>query len=1635
MRVRPAPTLLALLLLSLLAPGCGSAPEPSREPELVAGNCAAWVTHNTVGQMVLVVGSRGANGQRQALAHANGLYVQLEEDRNFRVSLPFVDAESDGTTLRLTCQPHGTHTPSLSVRAAEGGGLQVVVTDVVGLQSRVRELAIDYFLDAEEPVQESWVPHLHPGPDYVAGDESWQLPLAWLRADRRALALIPDPVDREFRRLPESLRVDPELRRIRHGLTAQYHETTGQGTVLFRTHAGLAVQGESLTFRHVLKPIGDAVPDRTFDALLDAMFERWSAPQLDGPGDAKPVSWQQAAGDLVAEVTARWVPCRIAGKDLGLLTSERRGSSCRTWFTWRYQPLRTAQAMHRMAELTGDERLRDEAEKTVRGLLVAPGRGGLPPALIDFDPAAGQVSPGADDGTDRHAGWVRTLDASWTALWRLRAIGWLPELKEPLVLASRETARFLLANQQPNGSFPTFFDAEYLAPRRGVLLDDCAESAGAALFLAEFGAVESDPQALDAAARALAFLDDLSRGEHWRDFEVWTHQDSMPSDASHGASQVVGADGSLGWLFAAMAAARLAETSDAAARPAAVALSERFLYRLATFQQVRVRSWHPEDLVGGISCTNLDPTWNDARSGLAAEAFLAGYELTGNRVWLQRAALALRAVLHAPAPSSQALAAGAGAGAVSSQLIGERWGQGVVDVQGAFAQGLDAIWLSVEKADGDQLWLRCRSDAGVEQARVVFRHLGNNTGLRLRLNGAELGYLSATQLLAGINVQVEPLPRFDFLPPAEISSDQPWAVHVPCRGVDDDQCRVEVELQRGSQQPERIALALEPAELAMQPANPFVPGLPPGTQLAAQLLVRDGDSSWRVPAVGARRIVVTDHHCLDPGDDDESYLVDPGASRVALFADGREGCRELAGGDEGTEPPGMTLAVPVPAQAVRVHLDLWLCGSVRISTESRLLHADDNAPPGDRTLQLDIADRRLWPKGKLLLRLEATGGLLQVARVRYRSEGNAAEPPPPGHSRGTTPPAPSLRIALVPLQLDDLPCETTVDQLRTACFGDAEYSMTPGPKPVPTSGSVAEVLSDLSAGATLLQGDVLPHRLDVLRLCAELRGEADGGRKMLEAELLEAVRLDGIVGQLDAIVAVHGGGGRLVLPDVPARAGQPAVLFVPERNPDGTFLASGDLLYRLLRATRSLPEASSPEQGAFGAMALGGLPGNHQPAGPIALDREQLGWVDRIELDRSAELEIPTLQQDRAFLTLHCNHLAGRGDLVVEGRRGASVEAGAAALLYWEQTATPVWIATAKSCAEVRRLRLGPDPLRQPTPFVPATEHDLFTPPFVLGSSSRPCLATPQGDLPWELDVREEGNRLFARARNRTMPISNWQRAVWTTTLPDGKPTAMPIDLDLGPGGEVRTQGDDLLVRPPAQGSLRGTVTLPHLEGLTRLFAQLSVLPQAPVDALAQVRIGCGNKTLAVIDLGLQQSPGLELDLPPACEQVWFEFAAMAGTGVVVRLRQCVIVRRQPAWTVMTAPADDPATTPWMDGVVHSLGAMMRTDPAGTATMDLPIIVPTEPMVLRVVAGMAASPATTEADLSLQASLGPNGDQPAVRLSPPLLWRRTTGQQPLWVTAIEVPAFAKDDLRVLRLELRGPPGTELRIQTMEISPP
>lgn len=588
---------LGLPLLAVAA--CSTPPddEPvvraTLDPVVSASFGGAWTEPGPYGP-VLVVGAVDAGAWR-VVARATGLRLLADEDQGYARFLPFVEARSEGGLLRLRCQDLDNHSPSVAVRAGPLGGLHIVVTDEVGLESRVRELTIDYDLAAATPVEESFAPLLHPDPETVAGDDAFHLPLAFVRAGALALALVPDVGHLERnRRLPQALRAEVDLRRIRHGLGAwraelgQSAQDPGQ-TVHHLADAGVAIQGERLAFSHWLMPTTSAAAGTTLDDMVDAVWQRLVQPWTRHQVMPAAPSFAQATTSLLdrAETIRGGTP---AGPD----------------------DLAAIHALGLVAAAEADRTGLEQARSAARRMLGEPRTSGLVTAHLRRD-----------------ARPIRLADLALTGHWLEGWRAWLADEAEELRRIGRILGRLLRSIQAPDGRLPRELDPDTLLPRSGSSRGDVADSAAAALFLSDLAA-DQDAEAAEACWLALRHLD----------------QGVLSADC-----------GALS--MAALAAARLAEGEPAGSvrRGEAIDLLHRLLRRLGQLQQAWARPWRPEDRVGGLRTSHASTSWNDPHTALAATAFLRGYQLTDGVIFLRRGAAALRAALGvADTPAEHALA-------------------------------------------------------------------------------------------------------------------------------------------------------------------------------------------------------------------------------------------------------------------------------------------------------------------------------------------------------------------------------------------------------------------------------------------------------------------------------------------------------------------------------------------------------------------------------------------------------------------------------------------------------------------------------------------------------------------------------------------------------------------------------------------------------------------------------------------------------------------------------------------------------------------------------------------------------------------------------------------------------------------
>ena len=262
----------------------------------------------------------------------------------------------------------------------------------------------------------------------------------------------------------------------------------------------------------------------------------------------------------------------------------------------------------------------------------------------------------------------------------------------------------------------------------------------------------------------------------WLDWESYLSRGAQGDrDPRSGVSR----QGSLAMIYTALAALRRFQiTGDEGWEQ----LARRCLGALYRFQQVWSPQYLPSAVLGGFGAVNCDARWNDARQALASAAFLEGYQLLGDKQYLQRGVAALRAAFvtaeyqfreanGAPGPAASPHW-GMGSAATVAEIYRKQLGHGVVDLRGPFAKAIDSFWFTKLSVKNGTVRFGLLTEADFERPlRICFRGLPDDTSyLEVVVNGKPLGEFGPSALHHGIAVAPVRVPRLAFAPPPEIRS-------------------------------------------------------------------------------------------------------------------------------------------------------------------------------------------------------------------------------------------------------------------------------------------------------------------------------------------------------------------------------------------------------------------------------------------------------------------------------------------------------------------------------------------------------------------------------------------------------------------------------------------------------------------------------------------------------------------------------------------------------------------------------------------------------------------------------------------------------------------------------------------------
>ncbi|MHC5065635.1 MAG: hypothetical protein ACYTG5_16850, partial [Planctomycetota bacterium] len=1299
---------LSLSLLLLLVACRTSAPDTLEFSESEPGRSLQVSVSPGDEGMVVTFSSQTAAG-RVDIARLAGVNLAIQRGETRREQLlPFATSKREGEALELRCEPSLGHAIAVRIERDADQSLRVELEDRVGVRSSLLELSLEYEFLSAEPIDESSTPHLHPGEEDLAGDWAFQAPVAFLRASTLSLALSPDlHLLMQQRRLPQGMTVTRSPARIRHGLMAQAHRVSegpfGPREFTMAGAEAVQVRAENLGFGHFLLIDAEARQHRSLAAAQSLVWQRHMS--ADMKRSAAPMgeqTWEQICADYLDRIVAdHWRDIDLGEIEAGTISSAADGIDAR--FDAEEQLLRVAYVMASRAQRHAQPELADLARRILDLVLAAPRRAGLIPARFasTVDASSSTWELGASEASSslgHHA-----LDSAISAYWMLKIAALLPDRQADTLEACRKLAYFFLLNQHSNGAIPVWYGREYLEP-----LEDpkwAADTAGPAMFLAEYARQTKDERVLEAARKAVRFLEEgaLDQG-------LWPAPLRVPGQVPGITDPRSGTTARSPFLLC-LAARACLTLIDASGDPTLLDSAEDFLAAIGFHQQVWTPGWMPEQQQGGLSSSNHAIVWGDPVQALAAEVYLQGYELIGNSEWLERGAAALRAGLSAedagwsPEESKpMSLLWGRTAAVAIVEEVRASLGQGVIQIARQDAQGLDALWFEDLQVIDDGISFQLFSHASfLEPARITFRDFPRESeAFLITVNGEELGEFTVQQLRAGLDLLPQLVASIEYLPPTQISTTKDWVPTARLRGPlsADAEVTAEFSTERGILQ---VIDLIESEEGQLRGTEGvLVSGLEEGSQLRTRVIHRERGRISTIPATGFRSIRLDRMDCLDSGDDSEHALVGNDGSTVKRFADGRENARIIAG------EQSFTYAVPVGAQSTSVELEFLLTGSVRISTDNLLLHQDREDLQNIHEISLQLSDPRLWRDGNLLLSFsvaDSSAEPVSLAHILYRSQGETASVAELGEGRSLRTPDSIIEILVLPISLADAPIRANEQTLDQVFFGGPQYRLTPEPESRMTAGSVSSLLEKMSGGLSGIQGRTLDIHRSQLLATVLVADPAQAAEDLAQSAMqaLEERNIDGA--ELDLLFIVHSGtlGPRRI--ELPRTGGeQVQCILLPERSLDGSLLSSGQALLELVDSLYELHDLRDAENGNFGSLALSADGRGHVPSGLAGVNLIRTGWSDQLRirapqggspreasLQSRRQLQLSPLQEGRTLYRIPFDSLPNRGDLLLESRAMSHAEPGlpgSGCLIYWEFDERRPLVQTKDASTRVRFLRL-----------------------------------------------------------------------------------------------------------------------------------------------------------------------------------------------------------------------------------------------------------------------------------------------------------------------------------------------------------
>ncbi len=704
-------------------------------------------------------------------------------------SIDAIEKDETGTTVSLRMHS-GSHMWTKVISMKKGDPfVHIRLRDFIQGNSRIEYFLSTYsFLPdgkkyAEyKPLDFVFTPQLRPESDEVIADHTFRSPALMMQKSTVFAALIPDihSIDGRDRVLKSSADMQVETGDapfISFGLMNWIRK---KAHVYYAHSDSLAVEvsDTSLLYSYYLYVSATAPERRGFQDVVKFEWDHYGHPSFTHPTgpQAQPFSsyiykaWYEYLPQVALSTTYQ-------GKAVTLLRQGRlawsnalhKAADNDSWFSVWFNSLRTAYGVFVYGHQVGDTLLTKQALGVLDLALMASQNQGIAPSIFYTDSSGGHWVADHAWGGIAHGEYLAMFHNAWTNYWLLQWSDILPSRRDEIFRYADRFAAFLLSHQQQSGVIPSWFDPITLAPAE-TFRNENAETAGAAIFLAEFYSHTGKKEYLVAAEKAMQYIfTSILPEQKWYDFETFFSCSRKPVGFFDAYTQQH-PQNTLSMFMAAEACYTLHRiTNESRYKQTGTAI----LDYLCLYQQVWSPKWLSRELFGGFGVQNTDGEWSDSRQGYFAVTLMHYYELTKRREYFERGVAALRAMFSlfeaqdSPrtaenyAHGSQDQLAGVtgihwgtGSSVVSIHIIRQRYGDAFINVQQGWGVGIDGCRFGDVSVKGKDIRFSLRDV--VHSPRKTLLRFGDvmSDSYRIIMNGAPGVEFSRNQLEEGIEVQL-----------------------------------------------------------------------------------------------------------------------------------------------------------------------------------------------------------------------------------------------------------------------------------------------------------------------------------------------------------------------------------------------------------------------------------------------------------------------------------------------------------------------------------------------------------------------------------------------------------------------------------------------------------------------------------------------------------------------------------------------------------------------------------------------------------------------------------------------------------------------------------------------------------------